>query len=60
MSQESDHQTLRDLTFAAYRDGRATFVARFTLTQWRSPAGEITAWMDRIARADVSGCPTTP
>jgi hypothetical protein len=55
MSQASDLETLRGQAFAAYQQGRPTFVARLKLTQWGSPAGEVTGWMDSVDAVEAGG-----
>ncbi len=55
MSQESDLAALRAQAIAAYQQGRPTFVARLKLTQWGSPAGEITTWMDSVDAVEANG-----
>lgn len=55
MSHESDLEALRDQPFAAYQEGRPTFVARFKLTQWGSPTGAIAPWMDSVDAVEANG-----
>ncbi len=55
MSQGSDLDTLRAQAFAAYQESRPTFVVRLKLTQWGSPAGEITGWMDSVDAVEANG-----
>ena len=55
MSHESDLEALRAQATAAYQQWRPTFVARLKLTQWGSPAGEITTWMDSVDAVEANG-----
>ena len=55
MSQESDLESLRAQAYAAYQQGRHTFVARLKLAQWGSPAGEISPWMDAVDAVEAIG-----
>ncbi|HRW19392.1 MAG TPA: hypothetical protein P5181_11165 [Dermatophilaceae bacterium] len=56
MSQESDLDELTTQATAAYRAGRALFIARLRIGAWGSPGrGAIEAWMDSVEAIERAG-----
>lgn len=55
MSAESDVKDLHAQAYAAYQQGRPTFVACLKSSAWGFPAGQMGAWMDSVDAVESAG-----
>lgn len=52
---ESDLKNLYAQAYAAYHQGRPTFIARLKLGAWGTTTGQMTTWMDSIDAVEQAG-----